>query len=267
MTCFGLGKSARGVSNLTAAQWKCKWSLCRRLMAGLTTDAGIVKSKQPKPCALAVSIQPTWGLGPVELRSYSRGCDLCRHIWCIDSGRWARDAQTPVGLRPRLPSCAFERVCAQRCLFYRHYHCRLAGVDQTLTVHTHGHGALYGPGEGTVAGVAFQWSAVVRTQSGKPATEKQRHREERRKKWKRGKRVYQSHKKRSKAPNSEVPAIEVIYGSLSAAWALPLLSKSPAPITQEHLKHYYINKVLNFKYLVRTKRSHNKLLNMVPLVW
>lgn len=83
---------------------------------------------------------------------------------------------------------------------------------------------------------------------------------------KKGERVYLGHKNKSKTPNSEVPGIEVIYGSLSSARALPLLSKSPAPITLEHLRHYYINKVLNFKYLVRSKRSHNKLLNMIPLV-
>lgn len=49
-------------------------------------------------------------------------------------------------------------------LFPVNRHCQLP-----LTVHAHGHGALCGCGEGTVAGVALQWPAVVRTQSRKPA--------------------------------------------------------------------------------------------------
>lgn len=86
--------------------------------------------------------------------------------------------------RGRLParSSAFVRKGAFFFSFFvsrANCHCHFAGVDLTLTVHTHGHGALDGHGEGTVAGVAFQWPAVVRTQRGKPATEKQGHKEER----------------------------------------------------------------------------------------
>lgn len=72
------------------------------------------------------------------------------------------------------------RLCAKAPFFFSpsnraNRDCHFADAGQTLTVHTHGHGALHGPGEGAAAGVAFQWPPVVRTQSGNPATGSRRH--------------------------------------------------------------------------------------------
>lgn len=95
-----------------------------------------------------------------------------RHPWAYGRGRLLARSSAFVR-KGAFFSFLFFFVNRANC------HCHFAGVEQTLTVHTHGHGALRGHGDGAVASVAFQWSAVVRTQSGKPATEKQRHKEER----------------------------------------------------------------------------------------
>lgn len=142
------------------------------------TDAGIVKSKQLEPCASAISIQSTWDLWSAELRSY-RGGVICAVTSdasprAADAG-WARDAPTPVGLWPRSPSSSlFPRLCAKGASFFllNNCHGHFAGVEQTLTVHAHGHGALHGYGDGAVASVALKRPAVVRAQSSKPAMDK-----------------------------------------------------------------------------------------------
>lgn len=92
-----------------------------------------------------------------------------RHPWAYGRGRLPARSSAFV----RKGAIFFFRQQRKNC------HCHFAGVDLTLTLHTHGHGALYGHGERTVAGIAFQWPAVVRTQGGKPVMEKQRHKEER----------------------------------------------------------------------------------------
>lgn len=128
---------------------------------------------------------------------------------------WVHEAWTPLGLPRRSGSCAVECVCAQRCFSLNRgsVDCRFADMLRhsqcTLMV------IAVSTGLERARLLAWHSSCLplseLRAVTLRRVTETQR----KKKKKERDKREFiLDRKKRAKAPNSEVPAAEVIYRSL-----------------------------------------------------